>query len=180
MAIVFHCECGKELRSKDDFAGKRTKCPACGAAILIPVPVKAEPAKAAEKKPAPSPYDDPIPFDADELATPSATAAATAAPAAAAPARTPAAEPPSSLIKLDAAVSGPAGPVIEGTLVEGGHQYRVLTPKDYGIAAKFNPELLEKTLNDFGKAGWSLKSAVVMSVATHAGSHDELIVILEH
>jgi DNA-directed RNA polymerase subunit RPC12/RpoP len=176
MAIVFHCECGKELRSKDDFAGKRTKCPACGAAILIPVPVKAEPSKTpAEKKPAPSPHDDPIPFDVDEPAGPSPTATL----AATAP-TTPAAEPPSSLIKLDAAVTGPAGPVIEGTLVEGGHQYRVLSPKDYGVASKFNPELLEKTLNDFGKAGWSLKSAVVMSVPTHAGPHDELIVILEH
>jgi RsiW-degrading membrane proteinase PrsW (M82 family) len=36
MSIAFVCACGKSLRAKDDFAGKKTKCPHCGAIQTIP------------------------------------------------------------------------------------------------------------------------------------------------
>jgi hypothetical protein len=39
MAIKLACPgCGKKLRAKDKHAGRRTKCPACGRAIEVPVP----------------------------------------------------------------------------------------------------------------------------------------------
>jgi hypothetical protein len=36
MAISFHCNCGKKLAAKDDFAGRRLKCPGCGEVLTIP------------------------------------------------------------------------------------------------------------------------------------------------
>jgi hypothetical protein len=38
MSIQFACECGKQFSVKDEFAGKRTKCPACGGALTVPMP----------------------------------------------------------------------------------------------------------------------------------------------
>jgi len=38
MAISFSCPCGKRLRTKDEHAGKRTKCPACGEGLVVPIP----------------------------------------------------------------------------------------------------------------------------------------------
>jgi DNA-directed RNA polymerase subunit RPC12/RpoP len=36
MSISFSCECGKKLAAKDDFAGRRLKCPGCGKSLTIP------------------------------------------------------------------------------------------------------------------------------------------------
>lgn len=173
MAIEFACECGKELRSKSEFAGKKTKCPACGAVLFIPKP---EPPPGAKPEPSTKPASDPaseaIAVDWSMPEAPGASPAASQAQP----------EAGSGLIRMDA-VAPSAAALAAGSApiaADGHHSYKVLTPKDYGIAAKFNPEALEKSLNEFARHGWSLKSAVVMSVPTHAGAHDELIVILEH
>jgi hypothetical protein len=36
MAIRFSCACGKEMQAREEYAGRRTKCPACGAELVIP------------------------------------------------------------------------------------------------------------------------------------------------
>src|SRR3989442_876187 len=36
MPITFSCSCGKTLRTKDDLAGKRIKCPHCDAVLVVP------------------------------------------------------------------------------------------------------------------------------------------------
>jgi hypothetical protein len=36
MPILLSCACGKKLRVKDDLAGKRLKCPACAAVLVVP------------------------------------------------------------------------------------------------------------------------------------------------
>src|SRR5580698_1106631 len=36
MPIAFNCACGKSFSVKEEFAGKKTKCPACGAALIVP------------------------------------------------------------------------------------------------------------------------------------------------
>lgn len=36
MPIEFACDCGKQFRVSEDYAGKRTKCPACGIALTVP------------------------------------------------------------------------------------------------------------------------------------------------
>ncbi|HEX5273050.1 MAG TPA: hypothetical protein VFW33_21280 [Gemmataceae bacterium] len=48
MPIAFSCPCGRALRVKDELAGRRVKCPACGEALTVPS-VQA----AAEGEPAP-------------------------------------------------------------------------------------------------------------------------------
>jgi hypothetical protein len=77
MPIAFACECGKSFSVPDEFAGKRTKCPKCGAALTVPAPATSElsdedkafaaledapdeppPAARASQRPAPS-YDPP-------------------------------------------------------------------------------------------------------------------------
>ena len=34
--MIVQCSCGKKLRGSEEFAGKRIKCPACGAFLAIP------------------------------------------------------------------------------------------------------------------------------------------------
>jgi RsiW-degrading membrane proteinase PrsW (M82 family) len=41
MAIKFSCACGKEFQAKDELAGRRAKCPACGNILTIPRPAAA-------------------------------------------------------------------------------------------------------------------------------------------
>jgi len=36
MPVSFKCECGKDLRVKDEFAGKKVKCPSCNQIIVTP------------------------------------------------------------------------------------------------------------------------------------------------
>jgi hypothetical protein len=38
MAMLVTCTCGKQLKIKEEFAGKRGKCVACGRTLLIPAP----------------------------------------------------------------------------------------------------------------------------------------------
>lgn len=37
MPISFDCSCGKRFRVKDELAGKRARCPACGTVLVVPV-----------------------------------------------------------------------------------------------------------------------------------------------
>ncbi len=36
MAISFECNCGRAFNVADTLAGKRTKCPGCGAGLTVP------------------------------------------------------------------------------------------------------------------------------------------------
>lgn len=86
--------------------------------------------------------------------------------------------PSSGVIKIDAAHADAAS--AEAPRPEdGSRQYRVLAQKDQGFAGKFNATKLEETLNDHARRGWSLKAAVTINMPSHAGNHDELVVILE-
>ena len=38
MPITLRCSCGKTLQVKDEYAGKRVRCPACSDALTVPVP----------------------------------------------------------------------------------------------------------------------------------------------
>ncbi len=169
--LAFGCSCGRTLRAREDLAGKKTKCPGCGAVLTIPAigastPPPASPAGGA---------DDAIAVD---LAWPTADMPQFA-PA-------PAAEPPSSqTIRVDSLPAGPEQPLdsirsgdrarpSDGTL-----QYKVLSGKDQAASGKFNPLRLEEVLNEHARQGWAVKTAATVTVVGHGGSHDELIVILE-
>ncbi|GEM_PF-5438137 len=47
MAIAFSCACGKTLKAKDEWAGKKIKCPSCGQAVKIPAGGGDSPSRAA-------------------------------------------------------------------------------------------------------------------------------------
>lgn len=36
MAIFFSCKCGKSMVARNEFAGRRMKCPSCGTVLTIP------------------------------------------------------------------------------------------------------------------------------------------------
>lgn len=57
MPITLNCLCRKTLRVPDASAGKRAKCPACGAVVSIPAPPEpeAEPVFEVVEEPAPAP-----------------------------------------------------------------------------------------------------------------------------
>ncbi|MEA2711234.1 MAG: hypothetical protein QOF78_3835 [Phycisphaerales bacterium] len=38
MPIIVTCECGRQLRARDELAGKRAKCPGCGMLLLVQPP----------------------------------------------------------------------------------------------------------------------------------------------
>jgi hypothetical protein len=38
MSITLTCSCGRGLRIRDEQAGKRVRCPACGDVLATPVP----------------------------------------------------------------------------------------------------------------------------------------------
>ena len=39
MPIIVTCECGRQLRARDELAGRRAKCPGCGMLLLVEPPV---------------------------------------------------------------------------------------------------------------------------------------------
>ncbi|MEK7866127.1 MAG: hypothetical protein AAB434_05545 [Planctomycetota bacterium] len=48
MSIPFTCACGKTLKAKDEWAGKKIKCPGCGQPVRIPAGAGDPPSRAAK------------------------------------------------------------------------------------------------------------------------------------
>lgn len=73
MPITFDCACGKTLRVPDASAGKKAKCPVCGAVVAVPEPdpvfeivePSLPPEPVAESVAPPKPYAKPT-YDEDE------------------------------------------------------------------------------------------------------------------
>src|SRR5262245_36544007 len=90
MPIPFRCACGKKLQAKDEYAGKKLKCPGCGAILTIPraSAVATPPPAAAVPPPAPvppqevtAPPTEPPPADAGAFRFEAAPPPASPAPA---------------------------------------------------------------------------------------------------
>jgi hypothetical protein len=61
MAIAFSCSCGKQLRAREEFAGRKIKCPGCQTVLVIPAPAPVEvSAPAATEIPPALPVQEPI------------------------------------------------------------------------------------------------------------------------
>jgi len=60
MAITIECPCGKKLKTADENAGKRAKCPACGSVLPIPEPGYEEPEYGLVPDPEPGPESRPL------------------------------------------------------------------------------------------------------------------------
>src|SRR5262249_18516041 len=75
MPIKLSCDCGKKLQVKDDLAGKKVKCPGCGAVVPVPAAVAEAPPPAPKPKmKAPPPREEeevpPQPQDEEEAPPP--------------------------------------------------------------------------------------------------------------
>ncbi len=72
MAISFTCTCGKVLKARDELAGKKARCPECGAILEIPRPEPApdieDVAAYALQESAPAPSSREMPPDDDDMA----------------------------------------------------------------------------------------------------------------
>src|SRR5438270_176083 len=57
MPVLISCQCGKQLRVPDEYAGRRVKCPVCGQPTSVPngTAATAPPQTAAYQPPAPPP-----------------------------------------------------------------------------------------------------------------------------
>ena len=159
MSLVFNCGCGRLLKAKEELAGKKTKCPHCGAVVAIPGSPVAVSAVAGTRVIVEDDGVSPINIDDAPLLGP--------AP------------------KIDLGGSSDmiaaygAATSVGATLEEGSRRYKVLTHRDMGFTVKFDPVKLEETLNRLAERGWMVRSAVTMNLPSHAGHHDELVVILE-
>ena len=60
MPILVTCECGRQLRARDQLAGRRAKCPGCGMLLRVQGPLIVEAVNASAPAPAPAtrPADD--------------------------------------------------------------------------------------------------------------------------
>src|SRR5712691_9972806 len=54
MTIRITCPCGKQLQARDDYAGKRVKCPTCGKTLAVPGGGDGAAAEALTTKPDPA------------------------------------------------------------------------------------------------------------------------------
>lgn len=67
MPIPIICDCGKQLRAPDEFAGKRVKCPACGEPVAVPARAAAPQKVAAGSRPVARPTPPPAPAPAADV-----------------------------------------------------------------------------------------------------------------
>lgn len=59
-------------------------------------------------------------------------------------------------------------------------EYKVLTQKDRWFSGKFNPETIEKAINEYALLGWQVKSTVTASFPGFMSTNrEEIIIILE-
>ncbi len=180
MAIVFTCACGKLLKAKPEASGKRTRCPDCGAVIQTPGKAGVGASVSAGGLDRPSSVSD---LPANALAGGLHSTAGEAVLSDAIPLAI--GDEAWETLSLEPASSQPSMPVhtrSEGPpspARESARRYKVLTQRDMGFAVKFDSVKLEETLNSLSREGWAVKAAVTLTMSSHAGPHDELVLILE-
>lgn len=87
--------------------------------------------------------------------------------------------------KASAAVAAPAGKVKMFTssrptaTSSGKKEYKVLSQKDKWYSGKFDPELLEKALNDYADMGYQVVCSSTASIPGFTGTREEMIIIME-
>src|SRR5487761_2700411 len=158
MSIEVQCTCGRSFKAKDEHAGLRAKCPACGSVIAIPQ---------AAPEPPPAPVDEGFAdllegLEEDRMGI-SREASLT------------------DVWKLLNAILdriGSLSPSVPGN-DDRRLEYKVITQKDKWFSGKFDPEKVEGALNAYAKQGWSLKGVATASVPGFGGQREEIVIIME-
>lgn len=167
-SISFDCECGKPLKARPEAAGKKTRCPHCGVFVQIPLESVVRVAAPAA---AGGPGSAKIAIDDDFVPTHVPQARVTAPPSTAGSR--------SAEIPMVSAVAPVQEAEVREVVGEADGAYKVLTSKSMGFVAKFDPVRFEETLNQWERKGWQMATAFAMTLPSHTGAHDELIVILK-
>ncbi len=164
MPIIFACQCGKPLKANEESVGKRTRCPHCGAIMVIPQPEKKAGSTVETER------------NENELAVDLDWSSLVSNPS-------PDLQASSDLLGSGSHLELPVMEAAGGaTLSWDGEspRYKVLAQEQGGFSGKFRPDRLEQMLNEYAQHGWTLKAALAIKVHSHAGDHDEVVVILEH
>jgi Domain of unknown function (DUF4177) len=157
MPIDVACRCGKAFKAKDEHAGLRAKCPACGATVAIPKTHVDEPS-----------FQDGIGvsdlhegLEEDRLGREREATL-------------------TDVWKVLNTIATSIGASLPNSASGAGQQreYKVITQKDKWFSGKFDPEKVEGVLNSYAKQGWALKGVATASIPGFAGGQREEIVII--
>lgn len=58
-------------------------------------------------------------------------------------------------------------------------EYKVLSQKDKWYSGKFDPDMLEKALNDYARMGYQVICSSTATIQGFTGAREEMIIILE-
>jgi hypothetical protein len=159
MSIEVACQCGRNLKARDEHAGQRAKCPACGAILNVPRACPEPPAIPTEVSLAnlqEGLEEDRLGVERDATLT--------------------------DVWKVLNTIVSLLGSATDKTAANGSHQreYKVITQKDKWFSGKFDPEKVEGALNSYAKQGWVLKGVATASVpGLMGGQRDEIVIIME-
>jgi hypothetical protein len=180
MSIDVACQCGKAFKAKDEHAGLRAKCPACGASIDIPKarPVPPEGAVTAGLRnwsralhePASSAMPDGVGIEDLERGLEEDRLGS---------------ERDATLTDVwkvlnTIATSIGSSSSKNSSGASQNREYKVITQKDKWFSGKFDPEKVEGVLNSYAKQGWVMKGVATASVPGFVGGQrDEIVIIME-
>lgn len=165
MPVKTQCQCGRSITARDEFAGKRVKCPDCGRVLHLPAADNGPPPLAA--------------LDESDSAGQSQAQTARSTN-----------QMEDQGLDLLAQIRDQLG-IIAGDLrgrqdqgsppvtTQAQKQYKVLTQKDKWFSGKFDPERLEQAVNAYASQGWTVKGITTASIPGFGGAREELIVLLE-
>jgi hypothetical protein len=158
MSVEFACRCGKTFSAREEHAGLRAKCPACGRILDIPRVPSEAPAIAVEV----GLEDLQEGLEEDRLGV-EREATLT--------------DVWKVLSQIAATVGASAAKHPSGDTQQ--REYKVITQKDKWFSGKFDPEKVEGALNAYAKQGWVLKGVATASVPSFGGQRDEIVIIME-
>ena len=163
MPIEVTCQCGKNLRAKDEHAGLNAKCPSCGVLVELRA---ATPARSAS----------PDGYRLEDLQKALNENAAAERETSLADLLKVLNTIAASIAALSSTSSSPP-PIPSGGSQQ--REYKVITQKDKWFSGKFDPEKVEGVLNSYAKQGWAMKGVATASVPGFGGQRDEIVIVME-
>jgi Domain of unknown function (DUF4177) len=158
MSIEVGCVCGRSFKAKDEHAGQKAKCPACGALLEIPSP---------SREPSPFPGELNV-NDLHEGLEEDRVGVRREASLT---------DVWRVLNTISAQLGASSLSRSEGRSPE--REYKVITQKDKWFSGKFDPEKVEGALNSYAKQGWTLKGVATATIPGFGGAREEIVIIME-
>ncbi len=158
MSIEVTCTCGRLFKAKDEHAGLKAKCLACGGIVTIPKPSSVPPSL-------PSEVSLDMLSEGNEEDRVGVHREATLT------------DVWKALNKIEAHLQSLSPEASADSSRR--REYKVITQKDKWFSGKFDPERVEGALNSYAQQGWVLKGVATASVPGFGGQRDEIVIIME-